>query len=310
MSDAVPGHLACARMHSRLGHGARCGWPCRGALRRRPTTALRRQLEGAVDAGITPGDDFFAYANGGWLKATEIPAGKERWGARNEIEERTRRTIAELLDDASAAPAGSAARKVADFRAAYLNEAAIEARGLASLEAAARSHRSRPDKAELTRAAGQRAARRRRPDGLGRLQLSPILWAVGGAGQPRREDQRRLPAARRAGPAGPRALPGRRRRDMQALRARYRDYIGRMLALAGFDRAACTARPQAVMALETAIAQSHATREASADDRNADNAVDARRLRCARRRAWTGPRSSRRPGWPGSRPSSSGSRPP
>ncbi len=30
---------------------------------------------------INPGDDFFAYANSGWLEATAIPAGKERWGA-------------------------------------------------------------------------------------------------------------------------------------------------------------------------------------------------------------------------------------
>ena len=43
-----------------------------------------------------------------------------------------------------------------------------------------------------------------------------------------------------------------------------------MLALAGFDRGGRSA-PQAVMALETAIAQSHATREASANERNADN---------------------------------------
>ena len=44
-----------------------------------------------ADTGVKPGDDFFAYANRGWLQSTEIPAGKERWGARNEIEERTRK---------------------------------------------------------------------------------------------------------------------------------------------------------------------------------------------------------------------------
>ena len=39
-------------------------------------------LEPGVDPSIQPGDDFFAYANGGWLQATEIPAGKDRWNAR------------------------------------------------------------------------------------------------------------------------------------------------------------------------------------------------------------------------------------
>ena len=55
----------------------------------------------------------------------------------------------------------------------------------------------------------------------------------------------------------------------EALRARYREYIRKMLTLAGFDRA--DERASAVLALETAIAQSQATREASANDHNADN---------------------------------------
>jgi putative endopeptidase len=55
----------------------------------------------------------------------------------------------------------------------------------------------------------------------------------------------------------------------EALRTRYREYLGKMLTLAGFSRTA--ERAGAVLALETAIAQSHGTREASANDRNADH---------------------------------------
>ena len=44
------------------------------------TERLTTRLETTVDASIDPGNDFFAYANGGWLKATAVPAGKERWG--------------------------------------------------------------------------------------------------------------------------------------------------------------------------------------------------------------------------------------
>ena len=69
--------------------------------------------EPGVDAGIRPGDDFFAFANGAWLRNTMIPEGRERWGARNEIDERTRRQVAMLLDLALAAPPGSTARKAA-----------------------------------------------------------------------------------------------------------------------------------------------------------------------------------------------------
>ena len=66
--------------------------------------------ERGVDAGIRPGDDFFAYANGSWLKATTIPAGRERWGARDEINAVTHQQVMQLLDDARTAPAGSLAR--------------------------------------------------------------------------------------------------------------------------------------------------------------------------------------------------------
>jgi predicted metalloendopeptidase len=67
-------------------------------------------LERTVDATVRPGDDFFAYANGGWLKATQIPEGKQRWSARDEINDVTRQRIARLLDDARSAPPGSTAR--------------------------------------------------------------------------------------------------------------------------------------------------------------------------------------------------------
>src|SRR5215471_3048956 len=91
-------------------------------------------IEAGVDASIQPGDDFFAYANGRWLQNTQIPAGKERLNARSEIDELTRQQVAKLLESATAAPERSAARKVANFRAAYLNEAAIEALGIAPLK--------------------------------------------------------------------------------------------------------------------------------------------------------------------------------
>ena len=56
---------------------------------------------------------------------------------------------------------------------------------------------------------------------------------------------------------------------MQSLRLQYVDYIARLLVLAGFDRP--SERAEAVMELETAIARSHASKEASSNDRNADN---------------------------------------
>ena len=214
------------------------------------------------------GDDFFAFANREWLRTTEIPAGRESWNARTAINDLTRRQVVTLLDDAAAQPAGSLARKVADYRAAWLNERAIEARGIAPLRPLLEGIDRIRDRAALTRHLG---------GGLG-ADVDPLNWGVfqsshllglsveqgirgektnvafllqGGLGLPDREHYVS---------AEPR---------MQALRTRYEEYIGRMLALAGFERA--TERARAVLALETAMARGQATREASADDRNAGN---------------------------------------
>jgi putative endopeptidase len=226
------------------------------------------QLASTVDASISPGNDFFAYANGAWLKATALPAGTPRWGARDELEELTRRRIAELLDTASAVQASSAARKVADFRAAYLNEAAIEARGLASLKPLLDRVEKVSDKAELTRLLGSGMRADVDLMGFGIYQSASVLGlsveqsihgektyaaflVQGGLGLPDREDYLSTD-------------PGK-----NALRARYRESIARMFTLAGFDRA--DERASAVLALETAIAQTQATRGASSEDHNADH---------------------------------------
>ncbi|MEO8017786.1 MAG: M13 family metallopeptidase [Pseudomonadota bacterium] len=224
--------------------------------------------DSGVDTTIAPGDDFFAFANGEWLKATELPAGKERWGARAEIEAITGPRVAKLIDGAPQAPPGSSARKVADFRAAYLDEPAIEARGLASIKPLLQRIDAIHDKATLTEALGR---------GL-RADVDPLNWGVydsahllGLAVEEGNHGEELYVAYLLQGGLG---LPDRERYlsdapDAQALRAKYREYIGRVLSLAGFDRA--QQRAEAVMTLETAIAQSHAAREASAKDGNADN---------------------------------------
>ncbi|HEY2809669.1 MAG TPA: M13 family metallopeptidase [Steroidobacteraceae bacterium] len=225
-------------------------------------------IEVGVDAGVRPGDDFFAYANGGWLEATQIPEGSQRWNARNEINDLTRRQLERLIDDAADAPAGSDARKVADFRAAYRNEAAIEARGLASLAPSLDRINGVHDKAALTRLLGSE---------LG-ADVDPLNWGIynsahflGLSVEPGLRAEGTYVVFLLQGGLG---LPDRDHYvssapDRQGLRTRYQRYIGRVLELAGFDHT--VQRAAGVMALETAIAQTHATREASAEERNADN---------------------------------------
>lgn len=228
------------------------------------TNSRSPSLESTVDASIKPGDDFFAYANGAWLKATTLPAGKPRWGARDELEALARRRVAEILDAASTAPAGSAARKVADFRAAYVNEAAIEAKGLAPLKPLLDRIENVSDKAQLTRLLGRGMRADVDPEGFGIYDSASVLGLS--VEQSIHGEKTNVAFLLQGG-------LGLDREDYlgadSAKRDRYRQSIAKMLTLAGFDRA--DERASAVLALETAIAQSHSTPEESSKDHNADN---------------------------------------
>jgi putative endopeptidase len=230
--------------------------------------AHSQSAERGLNARVTPGDDFFGFANGDWLRAAPLPPGQERWGARDDIRELTRLQLLQLLDEAKTAPAGSRARKVADFRAAWLNEAAIESRGLAPMRPRLDSIEGVQDKAALTRLLGRWMRADGDPLNWGVFSSSSILGlsveasihgeknyvaflVQGGLGLPDRESYL-SPEPR-----------------FETLRTRYREYIGHMIAAAGFDRA--EARAASVMALETAIAQRHVPQAISANDHNADN---------------------------------------
>ncbi|HEY6463558.1 MAG TPA: hypothetical protein VIY73_25495, partial [Polyangiaceae bacterium] len=86
----------------------------------------------AMDRSVAPGDDFFAYADGGWFKATEIPADRTNAGVGQKLTEEVEKRTSELLDEASRSSAPDLA-KIGDFYAAFLDEAGIEAHGMKPL---------------------------------------------------------------------------------------------------------------------------------------------------------------------------------
>ena len=89
-----------------------------------------------VDKSVQPGDDFYAYANGNWQKSTEIPADRASTGVFYTVFEKAEKRLSDLvlgLQKENPA-AGSDARRIADYYAAYMDEAGIEARGLAPLQ--------------------------------------------------------------------------------------------------------------------------------------------------------------------------------
>lgn len=88
-----------------------------------------------MDTTVSPADNFFMYANGAWMKKTEIPSDKNRWGSFDELRDRTNKDVHKLLDEAAAskASAGSLERKVGDFYKSGMDSASINKAGIAPL---------------------------------------------------------------------------------------------------------------------------------------------------------------------------------
>ena len=239
-------------------------WPAAPATRDRSSS----KLEGTVDARIPPGDDFFGYANGAWLKAAVIPAGKDRWTVRDEINEVTRQQVAAILDDASTSPPGSLARKVADFRSALRSQSAIEERGVAPLAPMLSRIDRVGDRLALTRLLGGTMHADVDPLNLGVYTSSSLL---GLSVEHSIHGEKTYSAFLLQGglALGDRDQYLSREPPAVERRGRYRKYVSRLLTLAGFGDA--DRRAESVLALETAIAETQATSEATAVDRNADN---------------------------------------
>lgn len=84
-----------------------------------------------MDKSVSPREDFFRYANGTWLKETEIPASETAWGSFNILRDTNSKNLHALLEAAasSKAPAGSVEQRVGDFYASGMDTVAIEKRG-------------------------------------------------------------------------------------------------------------------------------------------------------------------------------------
>src|ERR1700678_48570 len=89
-----------------------------------------------MDRSIAPGANFFAYANGTWLRTNEIPSDRSSYGSWDVIQELVERRVADLIQhpDQGSHTGGSEARKGGDYYASFMQEDRIEALGLGPLQ--------------------------------------------------------------------------------------------------------------------------------------------------------------------------------
>jgi endothelin-converting enzyme/putative endopeptidase len=223
-----------------------------------------------MDRAVKPGDDFFHYANGDWIKRTEIPPDRSYVGTWDTLEDLSRKRTAGLIEEAAKAnaPAGSNARKIADLYNSYMDEAAIEAKGLGPLRPHLDAIAAIRDKHELARALGETL--RADVDALNNTNFHTAnlfgLWVAGGF-----NDSEHYAAYLMQGGLD---MPDREyylsdSQSMREIRTKYQAHVSALLKLAGFSNP--DLRAQHIIELERAIAEKHLSLADEQDIHKANN---------------------------------------
>ncbi len=211
-----------------------------------------------MDRKVRPGDDFFEYANGEWLKHVEIPADRNSVALDLAMVQQTEKRLADLISEASksGAAAGDKSRKIGDLFNSFMDEAGIEAKGLSPLRPHLDAIAAIHNKAELARALGETL--RADVDALNNTNFHTEnlfgLWVA-----PSFNDSEHYTAYLMQGGL---QLPDREyylsdSAEMRDIRSKYQVHVATMLRLAGFSDV--DARATRIIELEHAIAEKHRT---------------------------------------------------
>ena len=232
-------------------------------------TAVHGIDTAAMDTSIKPGDDFYNYANGNWMKTAEIPPDLSSWGSFGMLARQVQLRNRGLMEEAGNAPEGSEARKVGDYYASFMDEAAIEKAGLTPLKGELDRIAAIKDAKDLAAEIG--ASQRIDVDPLNNTNFHTDhlfgIWVAPGFNDPTHYTPYML--------QGGIGLPDRDyyltdNAKMADIRAKYIAHITKVLTLMGTADPAKTA--QAIFDLEKKIADAQESRVDSEDILKANNA--------------------------------------
>jgi predicted metalloendopeptidase len=221
-----------------------------------------------MDPKVKPGDDFFAYVNGGWVAATPIPPDRSAWGISGELVELTTARVGDIIQTAAKAAPGTEARKIGDYYSSFLDQARIESLGLSPLKPTLARIAAIKSKRQLAAEFGREL--RADVDALNSTNFDTGhlfgLWVEQDLNDPKRYAGYLL--------QGGLGMPDRdyyvsTNAHMVADRAAYKSHIAKILTLAGVADA--QGKAQRIFDLETAIAKVHAPRADSEDVLKANN---------------------------------------
>lgn len=204
-----------------------------------------------MDLSVKPGDNFYLYSNGSWIKKNPVPASKTRWGSFDMLREESSQRLQTLLEDAEKNTSKDrATQMIGDFYSSGMDSAAIESRGFT------------PIKTELDRLASL-TTKQDVINEIATLRTKGIASPLFGmsVAQDRKNVNQYIPQLSQGGTS----LPDRDyylKDDARStsIRNAYRGHVERMFGLIGENSATATYSADAILRIETALAKAQMSR--------------------------------------------------
>ena len=208
---------------------------------------------GDMDTSVKPSEDFFLYANGGWIKRTEIPPEYSRWGSFNELIEKNNDALHAIAEKASKTKADPKTapelQKVGDYYGSGMDEKTIEAMRAKPLDDEFKRIDAMKDRSDVLKeiahlhTIGVAAFFNFTSSQDDKDSTREIAHALqGGLGMPDRDYYTKTDDA------------------SKKLRDQYVDHVTKMLTLVGEPDATAKEDAQKILALETKLAEASRTR--------------------------------------------------
>ena len=200
-----------------------------------------------MDTSVDPGDDFYRYVNGQWLETTPIPPDKSNYGAFTVLADEAEENLRQIVEEAAEAdaPHGSDTQKVGDFYTSFMDQQTIEELGITPLQ---------DPLSMIAQVEGKRGMQSVLAE-LARIGVQTPLTVY--INNDARQADQYIAYLDQSGLG----LPDRDwylQEDSETyaqVRKAYRDYIGKLMQLTGYERAEEAA--QSVLDIEHALAQAH-----------------------------------------------------